>query len=272
MRCTRSFAILILAVSFAAFAANLGIVEGTVLGEGGAPPDGAKVQLLTRDGRQVDEHTVDPAGHFEFEQVPFGSYRLRAIGPGGAVAEQEVRVASGDVVVASISLRPAAEQQLVVQGTRPLAPAPAKVPSSVSSLDRQQIEELPRGDTQSVNEILATQPGFVYDAMGNLFARGNHANIQYQLDGVPLPDSVSGLFGGFLSPKMIDGKGNLLPEFAARGIRLERATEIGVTFAYFNMEDPVVGGYSRRRSRCGAQSAALTTSPMRSVSSATDRR
>src|SRR5438552_1623766 len=205
MRCTRSFAILILAVSFAAFAANLGIVEGTVLGEGGAPPDGAKVQLLTRDGRQVDEHTVDPAGHFEFEQVPFGSYRLRAIGPGGAMAEQEVRVASGDVVVASISLRPAAEQQLVVQGTRPLAPAPAKVPSSVSSLDRQQIEELPRGDTQSVNEILATQPGFVYDAMGNLFARGNHANIQYQLDGVPLPDSVSGLFGGFLSPKMIDG-------------------------------------------------------------------
>ena len=49
---------------------------------------------------------------------------------------------------------------------------------------------------------------------------------------------------GDVAPKMIDGKGNLLPEFAARGIRLERATELAVTFSYFNMEDPVVGGYT----------------------------
>jgi ABC-type transport system substrate-binding protein len=56
---------------------------------------------------------------------------------------------------------------------------------------------------------------------------------------------------------MIDGRGNLLPEFAARGIRLERATELAVTFAYFNMDDPVVGGYSPdkialRRAICSA--------------------
>ena len=196
---------LILAVSFAVFGANLGIIEGTVLGDGDSPVAGAKVQLLTRDGRPVDEHVTDAAGHFEFEQVPFGSYRIRAAGAAGLVTEQEVRIASGDVVVAPISLRPAAEQQVVVQGRRALAPAPARVPSSVATLDREQIEELPRGGTQSVNEILATQPGFVYDSFGNLFARGNHANIQYQLDGVPLPDSVSGLFGGFLSPKLIDG-------------------------------------------------------------------
>ena len=62
---------------------------------------------------------------------------------------------------------------------------------------------------------------------------------------------------GDVAPKMIDGKGNLLPEFAARGIRLERATELAVTFSYFNMEDPVVGGYTPekialRRAICSA--------------------
>ncbi len=62
---------------------------------------------------------------------------------------------------------------------------------------------------------------------------------------------------GDVAPKMIDAKGNLLPEFAVRGIRLERATELGVTFAYFNMEDPVVGGYTPekialRRAVCSA--------------------
>jgi ABC-type transport system substrate-binding protein len=62
---------------------------------------------------------------------------------------------------------------------------------------------------------------------------------------------------GDVAPKMIDGRGSLLPEFAARGFRLERATELGVTFAYFNMDDPVVGGYSPdkialRRAICSA--------------------
>src|SRR5436190_9847571 len=70
-----------------------------------------------------------------------------------------------------------------------------------------------------------------------------------QLDMLDLPGDVA--------PKMIDDKGTLLPEFAKRGIRLERATELAVTFAYFNMEDPVVGGYTPekvalRRAVCSA--------------------
>jgi outer membrane receptor for ferrienterochelin and colicins len=205
MRCiSRWFAVVLLTFSFAARAANLGIVEGTVVGAGDAPVAGAKVQLTTAQGRAVDEHVSDASGHFEFEQVPFGNYRVHASDSTGLIAEESVRVVSGEVVRVALALRPAAEQQLIVQARRPDAPAPLKTASSASTLEHRQIEELPRGDTQSVNEILSTQPGFVYDSLGNLFTRGNHANIQYQIDGVPLPDSVSGLFGGFLSPKLID--------------------------------------------------------------------
>lgn len=62
---------------------------------------------------------------------------------------------------------------------------------------------------------------------------------------------------GDVAPKMLDAKGALLPEFTARGMRLERLTELAVTFAYFNMEDPVVGGYTPdkvalRRAICSA--------------------
>jgi ABC-type transport system substrate-binding protein len=62
---------------------------------------------------------------------------------------------------------------------------------------------------------------------------------------------------GDVAPKMIDAKGTLLPEYAAKGMRLERATELAVTFAYFNMEDPIVGGYTPdkialRRAICSA--------------------
>jgi len=187
-----------------ALAANLGLVDGTVHDYEDKPVIGTKVQLLSKDGRRLlDEHVTDANGHFEFEQVSFGTYRVRAFAPDGRSEQDTVRVSSGDVVLVQIFL-PLQGQTVEIVADRPKAPAPTRTGGSESTLERENIEELPRGDTASVNEILATQPGFVLDALGNLFVRGNHANIQYQMDGVPLPDSVSGLFGGFLSPKMID--------------------------------------------------------------------
>ena len=62
---------------------------------------------------------------------------------------------------------------------------------------------------------------------------------------------------GDLAPKIIDGANRLLPEYVSRGVDLQRATELTVTFAYFNMEDPVLGGYTPdrialRRAICSA--------------------
>jgi ABC-type transport system substrate-binding protein len=42
-------------------------------------------------------------------------------------------------------------------------------------------------------------------------------------------------------------KNQLAPNLARRGIQRERALEPGVTVAYFNMEDPVIGGYAPAR-------------------------
>ena len=41
------------------------------------------------------------------------------------------------------------------------------------------------------------------------------------------------------------GAGNALkPEFAAKGVTLHRVTQPALSYTYFNMEDPVVGGYT----------------------------
>lgn len=186
-----------------ALGANLGLIEGTVREYSGEPVAMAKVKLLARDSRQVDEHETDAQGHFEFEQVPFGQYRLLATSPDGRSESQAVRVAGGEVVRAEVFV-PVEMGEVVVAVPQPTAPEPAKTSSSESRLEREDIHDMPGGDSNSVNQVLSTQPGFVYDAFGNLYARGNHANIQYEIDGVPLPDSVSGLFGGFLSPKFIE--------------------------------------------------------------------
>jgi oligopeptide transport system substrate-binding protein len=47
-----------------------------------------------------------------------------------------------------------------------------------------------------------------------------------------------------LALKVVDEAGNLRPSYATRGIRLARATELALSYSFFNMEDPVVGGYA----------------------------
>jgi ABC-type transport system substrate-binding protein len=60
-----------------------------------------------------------------------------------------------------------------------------------------------------------------------------------------------------LAPRVMDGEGKLLPAYVGRGVDLQRATELGVAYTFFNMEDPVLGGYSPdkialRRAICSA--------------------
>ena len=60
-----------------------------------------------------------------------------------------------------------------------------------------------------------------------------------------------------LAPRVMDAEGRLLPALASRGVDLQRATELSVSYTMFNLEDPVLGGYTPekvalRRAICGA--------------------
>ncbi|MDQ6916574.1 MAG: ABC transporter substrate-binding protein [Pseudomonadota bacterium] len=103
-------------------------------------------------------------------------------------------------------------------------PAPANADAAIKVVaDSMKDKRLPQIGRIEIAIIEETNPRFL------LFSAG-------QLDMMDVP--------GDIAPKMIDSTGNLSPEYARRGIRLERAMELAVTFAYFNMDDPVVGGYS----------------------------
>ncbi|WP_244395909.1 TonB-dependent receptor [Beijerinckia indica] len=74
-------------------------------------------------------------------------------------------------------------------------------------LGRQAIEGLPQGDNASLDKIVLQMPGVTQDsvASGDFHIRNEHANVQYRINGVLLPDGVSG-FGQILDPAFI---GNL---------------------------------------------------------------
>ncbi len=48
------------------------------------------------------------------------------------------------------------------------------------------------------------------------------------------------------APKVMEGD-HLKPEYAKAGIHLDRAFDAGITYTYFNMSDPTVGGYSKEK-------------------------
>ncbi|MEO7050205.1 MAG: TonB-dependent receptor [Rhodanobacter sp.] len=82
--------------------------------------------------------------------------------------------------------------------------------SSQYVIDYKAIAQLPLGASTPMNQVLLQAPGVVQDSYGGLHVRGDHANLQYRINGVIIPESISG-FGQALdahtieSVKLLDG-------------------------------------------------------------------
>ena len=82
--------------------------------------------------------------------------------------------------------------------------------SSQYVIDEKSIAALPLGASTPLNQVLLQAPGVVQDSYGQLHIRGDHANVQYRVNGVLIPESISG-FGQTLDArtikevKLIDG-------------------------------------------------------------------
>jgi outer membrane receptor protein involved in Fe transport len=66
---------------------------------------------------------------------------------------------------------------------------------------QQDIENLPQGSNAQLSDILYQFPGVSQDSTssGDFHVRNEHGNVQYRINGILLPDGVSG-FGQFLEP------------------------------------------------------------------------
>ena len=73
------------------------------------------------------------------------------------------------------------------------------------SQTKEQIETASQGGNAPISQVILRAPGVVQDneASGNLHVRGEHANLQYRINDVLLPEGVGG-FGLELDPRFID--------------------------------------------------------------------
>ena len=70
-------------------------------------------------------------------------------------------------------------------------------------IDAEAIERMPLGDATPLNQMLLQAPGVVQDSFGELHVRGDHGDLQYRINGVIVPESISG-FGQTIDPDIIE--------------------------------------------------------------------
>lgn len=74
--------------------------------------------------------------------------------------------------------------------------------SSQYQITAEDIQKQPLGASAPLSQVLLQAPGVVQDSYGGFHVRGDHANLQYRINGVLLPESISG-FGQTLDTRTI---------------------------------------------------------------------
>ena len=64
----------------------------------------------------------------------------------------------------------------------------------------QALQDIPQGDNSPLNQVLLQAPGVAEDSFGQIHVRGEHANVQYRINGVELPEGIS-VFGQALETR-----------------------------------------------------------------------
>ena len=79
-----------------------------------------------------------------------------------------------------------------------------KVGTTVYSIDRHMIDQLGQGDNTPFNEVLLRLPGVAQDSKGSgsLHVRDDHGDVQYRINGVQLPESITG-FGQSIDTRFV---------------------------------------------------------------------
>jgi outer membrane receptor protein involved in Fe transport len=98
------------------------------------------------------------------------------------------------------------QEEIVITAKRLDTARDAIAPSLGASdyvIDRKALENTPQGVDTSFNQVLLQAPGVSQDSYGQLHVRNEHANLQYRINGIILPEGISG-FGQALDPRFAD--------------------------------------------------------------------
>jgi hypothetical protein len=197
------FSILLLAAAAQAQGTS-GNLSGTVADTTGAVIPNVTVNILSPVSGYTQTTKTDATGQYHFSNLPFNRYHVAVSLTGFQASAQDVviRSAASTALDFKLDVGPSAESVTVEAEAEDMVSGD---PTSATSVDRNLFARLPTESTNSPLSSLVTlsTPGIVSDSNGLFHPMGEHADTTYAIDGQPVSDQQSRVFGNQLSVNAI---------------------------------------------------------------------
>jgi hypothetical protein len=155
----------------------------------------ASVELTCAGNGYDKTFTIGTSGTLAVHSMPYGVYQVQVTKPGFAPSLTSVEVRSALPVTESIQLN-LASVVTKVNVTAASTLIDPNNPSSVMQIGAKQIEErLSSLPGRSIQDLVNSQPGWIYEGNAVLHPRGSEYQTQFVIDGIPLTDNRSPSFG-----------------------------------------------------------------------------
>ncbi len=217
------------------FGAAQTIVRGAVHGRGGVPVPKATVDVLRAEGQTVSSQPVASDGHFVFNALPAGEYRLRVSAPNFYPASYDFLLRQREATEIEVLLEKQehVSEQVKVQENY-LIVDPEKTGSSYT-FTHADLERLPDPLTESTNDLVNNLMPGASDSHDNFLAvRGTEFSLHEFINGVSFLDNTQPQFSPGISPQIFETvdlmTGGFTAEYGNRfGGVLDIATRSGET-------------------------------------------
>src|SRR6202050_2955497 len=153
------------------------------------------VQITSAANQYRNTLATSDQGTLDVHRLPYGIYRLEIAQPGFAAVSVSVEIRSSLPTEYAIQLKlPTVNQSVTVSAADTLIdPDQAGAVSQIGSdTIEHRLSSLPG---RSLQDLLNSQPGWLYEGNAVLHPRGSEYQTQFIVDGVPLQDNRSPSFG-----------------------------------------------------------------------------
>ena len=203
-------------------------------------PTGLGVKVTVNIASAANQYnnalTTSEQGELTVRRLPFGIYQLRVTRPGFAPFSESVEIASSLPTDYEIHLQISpVDQSVTVTEPNPLIDADRA--GAVNQLGTAQIENrLSSLPGRSLQDLVNSQPGWLYEGNAVLHPRGSEYQTQIVVDGVPLTDNRSPSFGPEIEADDIES----LTIYTA-GFPAEYGRKLGGVVELNTLQDPQDG-------------------------------
>jgi hypothetical protein len=153
------------------------------------------VQIVSQANQYHNSLATNDQGLLDVQRLPYGIYQLQIKQPGFAGVSESLDIHSSIPTEYAIQLMlPSVKQSVTV--TAPDTLIDPEQAGSVNQVGAEEIQDrLGSVPGRSLQDLVNSQPGWLYEGNAVLHPRGSEYQTQFVVDGIPLTDNRSPSFG-----------------------------------------------------------------------------